>query len=95
MKPAERGEVLGLAKDEKVRDPFRAPVIEEKKRRRVRLGDDATWTGTAERALRGVLDWERRAADVTADLVVEHPRYAAAARLPPEVAQSPAEDLAA
>jgi len=42
MKPVERGEVLGLAEYEKVRDAFRARVIEEKKRRRVKLGDRAT-----------------------------------------------------
>lgn len=38
MKPIERGEVLGLAEYETVRDRFRARVIDEKKRRRVKLG---------------------------------------------------------
>jgi hypothetical protein len=42
MKRIERGEVLGLAEYERIRDPFRARVIEEKKRRRVALGDRAT-----------------------------------------------------
>lgn len=42
MKPVERGEVLGLADYEAVRDRFRARVIEEKKRRRVALGPNAT-----------------------------------------------------
>jgi hypothetical protein len=199
MKPVERGEVLGLAEYEGIRDPFRARVIEEKKRRRVKLGDNATCVfenhdtalmqiqemlrteritreaailheiatynelvpgdhelsatvmieiddkpqresfltearglertfavvvdgdrcgGTfdatresperttavhylkfplgerAERALRDVLEGKRKAADVAVDLVVEHARYAARTRLPPEVVQSLAEDLA-
>jgi hypothetical protein len=38
MKKVERGEVLGIAEYETVRDRFRARVIEEKKRRRVALG---------------------------------------------------------
>lgn len=38
MKPVERGEVLGLADYETIRDRFRARVIEEKKRRRAALG---------------------------------------------------------
>src|SRR5438128_2700493 len=42
MKPIERGEVLGIADYESVRDHFRARVIEEKKRRRVALGPKAT-----------------------------------------------------
>ncbi|MCL2725797.1 MAG: DUF3501 family protein [Polyangiaceae bacterium] len=42
MKPVTRGEVLGLAEYEQIRDPFRARVIEEKKRRRVALGPHAT-----------------------------------------------------
>src|SRR5262249_21766970 len=42
MKPIERGEVLGLADYEAVRDRFRARVIDEKKRRRVKLGDRAS-----------------------------------------------------
>jgi len=42
MKPIERGEVLGLAEYESIRDRFRARVIEEKKTRRVKLGDLAT-----------------------------------------------------
>jgi hypothetical protein len=42
MKPIERGEVLGLADYEAVRDRFRARVIEEKKRRRTKLGPDAS-----------------------------------------------------
>lgn len=42
MKPIERGEVLGLAEYETIRDRFRARVIEEKKARRVKLGDNAS-----------------------------------------------------
>ena len=38
MKPIERGEVLGLAEYEQVRDRFRARVVGEKKMRRVQLG---------------------------------------------------------
>jgi len=42
MKPIERGEVLGLADYEGVRDRFRARVIEEKKGRRTKLGGHAS-----------------------------------------------------
>ena len=42
MKPVERGEVLGLAAYEQIRDSFRARVIAEKKARRVFLGDRAS-----------------------------------------------------
>lgn len=42
MKPIERGEVLGLADYETIRDRFRARVIEEKKTRRVKLGEQAS-----------------------------------------------------
>src|SRR5688500_5029382 len=42
MKPIERGEILGLADYEAIRDRFRARVIEEKKTRRVKLGDQAS-----------------------------------------------------
>ena len=42
MKPIERGEVLGLAEYETIRPHFRARVIDEKKRRRVSLGKNAT-----------------------------------------------------
>lgn len=42
MRPIERGEVLGLAEYEAVRDRFRSRVIEEKKRRRVKLGAQAS-----------------------------------------------------
>lgn len=42
MKPVERGEVLGLAAYEQIRDAFRARVIQEKKGRRVFLGDRAS-----------------------------------------------------
>ena len=42
MKLIERGEVLGLAEYEKIRDPFRARVIAEKKSRRVSLGPNAS-----------------------------------------------------
>jgi hypothetical protein len=42
MKPIQRGEVLGLADYETIRDRFRARVIEEKKARRVALGPDAS-----------------------------------------------------
>lgn len=42
MKPIERGEILGLAEYEQVRDRFRGRVIESKKRRRVQLGPKAS-----------------------------------------------------
>lgn len=42
MKPVERGEVMGLADYETIRDRFRSRVIEEKKARRVKLGDQAS-----------------------------------------------------
>ena len=42
MKPIERGEVLGLAEYEAIRDRFRARVIQEKKTRRVKLGEQAS-----------------------------------------------------
>jgi hypothetical protein len=42
MKPVERGEVLGLADYETIREPFRARVIAEKKARRVALGPSAS-----------------------------------------------------
>ncbi|MGH7438773.1 MAG: DUF3501 family protein [Polyangiaceae bacterium] len=42
MKPIERGEILGLADYEAVRDAFRNRVIAEKKLRRVPLGPRAT-----------------------------------------------------
>lgn len=42
MKPVTQGELLGLAKYEQVRDRFRARVIEEKRVRRVPLGDHMT-----------------------------------------------------
>jgi hypothetical protein len=42
MKPVERGEILGLAEYETVRDAFRSRVIGEKKRRRVQLGPNAS-----------------------------------------------------
>lgn len=42
MKPVERGEVMGLADYEAIRDRFRARVIEEKKARRVKLGEQAS-----------------------------------------------------
>src|SRR5262245_6814472 len=42
MKPVERGEVLGIADYEAIRERFRARVIEEKKRRRAKLGDRAS-----------------------------------------------------
>ncbi len=42
MKPIERGEILGLAEYETVRDQFRSRVIGEKKRRRVQLGPSAS-----------------------------------------------------
>jgi hypothetical protein len=38
VRPIERGEILGLAEYEAIRDRFRARVIEEKKQRRVKLG---------------------------------------------------------
>jgi Protein of unknown function (DUF3501) len=38
MKPIERGEVLGLAEYEQVRERFRARVVADKKLRRVQLG---------------------------------------------------------
>lgn len=199
MKPVERGEVLGLAEYEKIRDAFRARVIEEKKRRRVRLGPSASCVfenrdtalmqiqemlrterisreasvlheietynqlvpgdhelsatvmieiddkaeremflveargldrafalvvdgercpgkhdverespdrttavhylkfplgDNAERALRDVLDNKRKPSELAVELVVEHPRYSARVRLPPEAVLSVAEDLA-
>jgi hypothetical protein len=42
MKPIERGEILGLADYEAIRDAFRGRVIGEKKVRRVVLGPKAT-----------------------------------------------------
>jgi hypothetical protein len=42
MKPIERGEVLGIAEYEAIRDRFRARVIQEKKARRVLFGDHAS-----------------------------------------------------
>lgn len=42
MKPIERTEVMDLADYETVRDRFRARVIQEKKARRVRLGEHAS-----------------------------------------------------
>lgn len=42
MKVVERGEVLGLAAYEQIRDAFRTRVIAEKKARRVFLGDRAS-----------------------------------------------------
>jgi hypothetical protein len=42
MKPIERGEVLGLAEYETIREAFRARVIAEKKARRVALGPNAS-----------------------------------------------------
>ena len=199
MKPIERGEVLGLAEYEAVRDRFRARVIDEKKRRRVRLGPQASCvfenrdtmllqiqemlrteritregailheietynqlvpgdrelsatvlveidekaererflveakgldrsfslvvdgercpgmhdaarehpdrttavhylkfplTAAADRALRDVLEKKRQASAVTVEIVAEHARYSARAKLPPEAVASIAEDLA-
>jgi hypothetical protein len=198
MKPIDRGEVLGLAEYEAIRDRFRARVIEEKKRRRVKLGPQASCVfenrdtmllqiqemlrteritregailheietynqlvpgdhelsatvlveiddkpereaflveakgldrsfslvvdgetcpgkhdaarehpdrttavhylkfplgSAAERALRDVLDNKRQASELTVEVVVEHPRYSARAKLPPEAVASVAEDL--
>lgn len=42
MRPIERGEVLGLAEYEAIREQFRARVIAEKKMRRVQLGPRAS-----------------------------------------------------
>ncbi len=42
MQPIERSEVLGLADYETIRDHFRARIIQEKKLRRVPLGDSAS-----------------------------------------------------
>lgn len=42
MKPVERGEILGLSEYESVRTPFRVRVIEEKKIRRVAVGEHVT-----------------------------------------------------
>jgi hypothetical protein len=42
MKPIERGEILGLAEYEQVREQFRARVIAQKKRRRVQVGNRIT-----------------------------------------------------
>jgi hypothetical protein len=41
MKPVDFGEILGLGEYEALRERFKARIIEEKKRRRVRLGDRA------------------------------------------------------
>lgn len=48
----------------------------------------------AESALRDVLSKKRKPADVTVELVVEHPRYSAKTVLPASLVQSLAEDLA-
>lgn len=42
MKPVERNEILGLADYETIRDRFRARVIDEKRIRRVHVGDHVT-----------------------------------------------------
>ncbi len=42
MKPIERNEVLGLAEYETIRDRFRSRVIQEKKARRMKLGELAS-----------------------------------------------------
>ena len=42
MKPIHRGEVLGLAEYEKIREQFRARVIGEKRARRVQVGPKAS-----------------------------------------------------
>jgi hypothetical protein len=42
MNPVDRGEILGLSEYESLRGPFRARVIEEKKRRRVAIGARVT-----------------------------------------------------
>jgi hypothetical protein len=42
MRTIERGDVMGLADYETIRDRFRARVIEDKKRRRVAVGDHVT-----------------------------------------------------
>ena len=42
MRPVERSEIMRLGEDEAIRPHFRARVIEEKKKRRVALGPDAT-----------------------------------------------------
>jgi hypothetical protein len=42
MKPIAHDEVLGLAEYEKIREPFRARVVAEKKARRVQLGPKAS-----------------------------------------------------
>ncbi|HEY8087438.1 MAG TPA: DUF3501 family protein [Polyangiaceae bacterium] len=42
MKPIERGEILGLAEYEQIRERFRARVIAQKKRRRVLVGDSVS-----------------------------------------------------
>jgi hypothetical protein len=199
MKPIERGEVLGLADYETIRDQFRTRIIAEKKARRVSLGPNASCVfenrdtalmqiqemlrteritregailheietynqlvpgdhelsatvlieidekserekflfeaqgldrafalvvdGTrcqgkhdearenadrttavhylkfplepaAEKALRDVLAKTKKPADVTVELVVEHPRYSAKTTLPASLVQSLAEDLA-
>src|SRR5271154_4518977 len=42
MKPVRRDEVMGLADYETIRDRFRSRVIEEKRARRVTVGDSAS-----------------------------------------------------
>jgi hypothetical protein len=46
-----------------------------------------------EAALRDVLAKKRKASEVVVEVVVEHPRYSARAKLPPECVASIAEDL--
>ncbi|HEX3345993.1 MAG TPA: DUF3501 family protein [Polyangiaceae bacterium] len=42
MRPIERGEILGLAEYEQIREQFRARVVAQKKRRRVQVGPQAS-----------------------------------------------------
>jgi hypothetical protein len=42
MKPIDREEILPLAEYERIREPFRARIIAEKKRRRIQIGPKAT-----------------------------------------------------
>jgi hypothetical protein len=42
MRPVQRNEILGLAEYEAIRDRFRSRMIEEKRMRRVAVGDKAT-----------------------------------------------------
>jgi hypothetical protein len=72
MKPVDRSEILSLGEYESIRDRFRARVIEEKKGRRVKLGDRATCVfenhDTVLMQIQEMLRTER----ITRDAAVQH-----------------------